>query len=93
MKGKLTLTVDKDVIEKAKQIARCKGVKISGMVEKYLMFLSDPWVYCFQCGEKFTSKKAKICPKCGWMTCLWCGACGCGLSEDAAAAVFQMRKV
>ncbi len=92
-KTKLTLTVDKNVIEKAKEVANQKRVPISRVVENFLDFLADPEVYCFKCGEKFSSVEAELCPKCGWMICPKCKACRCGLSEETAIAVFHMRRV
>jgi hypothetical protein len=90
---KLTVTVDKSVIEEAHRSSKEKGVPISRAIENYLKFFAQPEVYCFKCGEKVSSKKAQLCPKCGWMKCPTCGACRCGLDEDTAVAIFHMRRV
>ena len=92
-KAKLTLTIDKDVLDKAKKVAAQKRIPISQLVENFLDFFSNPEVYCFKCGEKFNSTEAELCPKCGWMKCPKCGICRCGLSEETAIAVFHMRRV
>ena len=90
---KLTITIDAVILDKAKKIAEQKGIPISRLIENFLSFLSRPYVYCFKCGNRFESNGAEICVKCGWMKCPKCGACGCGLSEETAKAIFEMRKV
>lgn len=92
-KTKLTLSVDKTILEKAKQIAEEKHIPLSGLIENFLEFFSNPKIYCFSCGETFTSSEVDVCPKCGWMVCSKCGVCRCSLDEQAAVAVFYMRKV
>jgi len=92
-KAKLTLTIDKNVLDKAKKIAIQKRIPISQLVENFLDFFSNPQVYCFKCGEVFSSSKADLCPKCGWLLCPKCGVCHCGLNEETAIAVFYMRRV
>ena len=92
-KTKLTLTVDKDVLNKAKSVAEERHIPLSRLVENFLDFFSDPEVYCFSCGEKFNSAGAELCPKCGWMICPECKVCRCGLDEETAVAVFHMRRV
>lgn len=37
MNTKLTLNIDKDVIEKAKAVAKSKNISLSGMIENYLL--------------------------------------------------------
>lgn len=39
---KLTLSADKDVIEKAKQLAASRGTSVSGMFSRYIGSLSGP---------------------------------------------------
>ena len=92
-KTKLTLTVDKNIVEKAKKVAEQKRIPISRLVENFLDFFAKPEVYCFKCGEKLSSVEAKLCPKCGWMICPKCEVCRCGLSDETAVAVFHMRRV
>jgi len=92
-KVKLTITVDKEVLTKAKKVANEKGIPISHAIERFLDFFADPFVYCFICGKRFRSSEADVCPKCGWMICPYCGACRCGLSEEAAVVAYYMRKV
>lgn len=92
-KTKLTLTVDKNVLDKAKKVAEEKHIPISGLIENFLDFFANPEVYCFKCGEKINSVDAKLCAKCGWLTCSKCNACRCGLDEETAIAVFHMRRV
>ena len=92
-KTKLTLTVDKDILSRAKQVAEEKHIPLSRAVENFLDFFSKPEVYCFKCGEKFNSVEATLCPKCGWMICPKCKVCRCGLDEETAVGVFHMRRV
>ena len=79
--------------DRAKEVAMKKRASLSGIIENFLAFLVRPYVYCFKCGERFESNEATICFKCGWMKCPKCGACGCGISEETARAIFEMRKV
>jgi hypothetical protein len=92
-KTKLTLSIDEDILNSAKKIADEKHTSISGLVERFLDFYGDPWVYCFKCGEKFSSSVSELCPKCGWMKCPECGVCRCDLVDDIAIPVFHMRRV
>ena len=92
-KTKLTLTVNKKILEKAKKVAEQKRIPISRLIENFLDFFAEPEVYCFKCGEGFNSMEAELCPKCGWMICPKCEVCRCGLSDDTAVAVFHMRRV
>jgi hypothetical protein len=63
------------------------------MVETYLKFLSDPHLWCFKCGEEFASSDADVCPKCSYIICTQCKACGCKLERESSVAAFHMRKV
>ena len=92
-KTKLTVTVDEEILKEAKKMSEEKHIPLSGAIENFLKFFSDPWVYCFKCGEKFNVKDAELCPKCGWLKCPECGICRCGLEEDTAVAIFHMRRV
>lgn len=92
-KTKLTLSIDKKVLEAAKLMADQKHIPISRLVENFLEFFAKPYVYCFKCGEKFSVTEAKVCAKCGWLICPECKVCGCGLKEEAATSIFYMRKV
>ena len=92
-KTKLTLSVDKAVLEKAKDVCSEKHIPLSGLVENFLRFFNEPHVYCFRCGEKFISEDAKLCAKCGWLICPSCKECRCDLAEDTAIAAFHMRRV
>ncbi len=92
-RSKLTLSVDGAIIRRAKEAARRKRIPISRLVENYLRFLSEPEVYCFGCGERFSTKKSSVCPKCGWLVHEKCGSCRCAINEDTASALFYMRKV
>ncbi len=92
-KTRLTVTIDKDVLRRAKKVAEEKRIPVSRLVENFLKFFSEPYVYCFKCGERFEVKEAELCPKCGWMICPKCKACGCNLSRETSVAVFYMRKV
>lgn len=92
-RSRLTVTVGGDVLEKAKEVAREKRIPLSRLVDNFLTFFVDPHVYCFSCGEKFSSKDAELCPRCGWMKCPKCGVCRCGLEDETAIAVFHMRRV
>jgi len=92
-KSKLTLSVDATVLNDAKKKAAEKHVPLSRAVENFFKFFATPEVYCFRCGKKFSSDKAELCPKCGWLSCPHCRVCRCDLNEDTAVAVFYMRKV
>lgn len=92
-KTKLTLTVNPEIIAKAKEKAREHGTSISKLVENFLKFYTQPTVHCFNCGKKFDVTAAEICPKCGWFICPHCGACGCNLGEEARKVAYQMKKV
>jgi hypothetical protein len=92
-KAKLTVTIEREILDKAKVVAEEKRIPISRLIENFLNFLTNPYVYCFKCGERFYSSNSKVCIKCGWLICPKCGACGCGLSEEAASAIFHMRRV
>ena len=93
LKTKLTITIDKKVLDEAKKVSEKKHVPLSRAIESFLKFFINPEVYCFKCGERFSSNEAKLCAKCGWMICPKCKTCRCGLSDDVAEAVFQMRRV
>jgi len=90
---KLTVTIDQSILNKAKDAASKRKIPVSRLVENFLKFIANPMVYCFRCGEEFGALKAELCAKCGWMQCPKCGACRCGLNEETAVAVFQMRRV
>lgn len=90
---KLTLNIDKDILKDAKKVSEDKNTPLSRMVETYLKFVTDPLIWCFKCGEKFRANSADVCPKCSYLMCTKCEACGCKLDEQTAIAVFQMRKV
>ncbi|MHA1593809.1 MAG: DUF6364 family protein [Candidatus Baldrarchaeia archaeon] len=92
-KTKLTITVDAEILTRAKDTVKGRHLSLSGVIERFLDFFSDPYVYCFKCGEKFRIRSAEICPKCGWLKCPQCDACRCSLGEEAAIAVFHMRRV
>jgi len=91
-KAKLTVTINKKILENAKKVAEEKHLPLSGAIENFLEFFVEPSVYCFKCGRKFTSKEAEVCTKCGWMICPHCKVCGCSLGEETLRAVFYMRR-
>ena len=41
MKAKLTLTLDKDIIEEAKKVAQSSSISLSNIVERYLSSLVE----------------------------------------------------
>jgi hypothetical protein len=92
-KTKLTLSIDKNILEAAKLVADQRHIPVSRLVENFLRFLANPYVYCFKCGQKFSVTDAKVCVKCGWLICPDCKVCGCGLQEETAVGIFHMRKV
>jgi hypothetical protein len=92
-KTKLTLSIDKNILTAAKKACDERRIPISRLVEKFLSWVTEPEVFCFRCGRKLVSSDAKICPKCGWMICAKCKACGCKLSGETATAVFHMRRI
>jgi hypothetical protein len=92
-KAKLTLSIDRKILNKAKKTADQKHVPLSRAIENFLDFFSNPRVYCIKCGDRFDSSSARLCPKCGWMICPKCKSCRCGLDDSVAVAVFQMRRV
>jgi hypothetical protein len=92
-KVKLTVTIKKGTLDRAKVVAEQKRIPVSRLIEGFLDFLANPYVYCFKCGERFDSSGSKVCVKCGWLICPKCGACGCGLPDETASAIFHMRRV
>ena len=92
-KPRLNITIDKEVLEKARKMADEKHISLSGLIENFLDFFVDSKVYCFKCGERFSSSDSSLCPKCGWMKCPRCEVCRCDLDDDVAEAVFHMRRV
>jgi hypothetical protein len=92
-KTKLTLSIERKILELAKIVAKQKHIPISRLVENFLGFFANPYVYCFKCGKKFYVNSAKVCAKCGWLICKKCNKCGCGLDEETAIGIFNMRKV
>lgn|GEM_PF-439186 len=92
-KERLTVTVDKSILEEAKKKARDKGIPVSRLVENFFSFFVNPRIYCFKCGRQFTAQESKLCPKCEWMLCPECDACRCELSEETVKAVYHMRRV
>ncbi len=92
-KHKLTVTIDADVLNRAKKVTQQKNIPLSRIIENFLDFFSNPYVYCFRCGKHFDIESADICIRCSWMKCPQCGACGCNLSEETAKAIFEMRRV
>ena len=92
-KTRLTVTIDKEILAKAKEEAKRKHIPLSRVIENFLSFFINPEFHCFMCGTNFPSTNAKLCAKCGWMICPECKACRCGLSEETAIAIFHMRSV
>jgi hypothetical protein len=92
-KSKLTLTIDSELLKRVKERCEFKHLSISGIVENYFEFFINPHLYCFNCGEKFTTYAETVCPKCSWIICPTCGKCGCNLSDDVVKTAYYMRKV
>jgi len=92
-KVKISATIDEDILEHSKRICDEKNIPLSRVIENFLRFFSNPWVYCFSCGKKFTISMAKTCHVCGWLVCPECGACRCSIPDNAAQALYFMRKV
>lgn len=92
-KERLTVTVDREILQRAKKQAERKGIPVSKLIENFLSFFVNPRIYCFKCGEQFTADESELCPKCEWMLCPRCNACRCNLSEESIKAVFHMRRV
>jgi len=90
---KLTITIDPNILRKAKEAAKKRKIPLSRAIEGFLQFFSDPYVYCFSCGKKFSSRETEVCSKCGWLICPHCNACRCSLDEKSASVAFYMRKV
>lgn len=90
---KLTITIDKDVLNESKKASKNKGIPLSRAIENFLKFFSKPWVYCFNCSKKFNTSEGKLCAKCGWTICPKCNECRCSLDEKVAVPIFYMRKV
>jgi len=93
LKKRVTLTIDEQVYEEAQRVVQEKGTTISAVVQNFLKFYNDPKVYCFNCGKRFSSSEAELCPLCGWMKCPECGYCRCDISDEVAKALFYMREV
>ena len=92
-KRRVTITIDEEIYEQAQKTAQEKGTTVSAIVQKFLSFYNDPHVYCFNCGRKFKSTEAELCPICGWMKCPDCKKCRCDIEDDVGKAVFYMREV
>jgi hypothetical protein len=92
-KGKLTTTIDAEILKNARRKCEEKHITIAGVLENFLSFFTNPWVYCFSCGDKFYVNEGQLCPKCGWIKCPKCGSCRCSLDEKVAASIFHMRRV
>jgi hypothetical protein len=91
-KVKLTLTVDKSVLEEGRRAAEQRNTSISRLVENFLAFIANPVLYCFGCGKSFKVKMGQSCPKCGWVKCPKCGSCRCSLTEEAAVVAYHLRQ-
>ncbi|MEM3737245.1 MAG: hypothetical protein QXJ75_04065 [Candidatus Bathyarchaeia archaeon] len=91
-KVKLTITVDGAVLRSAEKVAAERRTPLSRAVESFLLFYSKIKVYCFKCGEKINIAEAMVCPSCGWVACPSCESCRCALGEDAAVAVYHIRR-
>ncbi len=94
-KEKLTLSIDRHILEEAKEAISNRKPKagLSNMVETYLTFLADPLAWCFSCSEEFTASHTKACPRCNFLICPSCSACGCKLDEETTVAVRNMRRI
>ena len=92
MRKKLTLSIDAEVIEKAKKKANIVGIPLSRLVERALKFFASPSVFCFYCGRKFELAKAKLCTNCGWFICPYCKSCGCKLGSEGKRVAHFFRK-
>lgn len=93
MKRKITLSIEEEILRRAREKARKRDIKLSSLVERFLDFFSDPWLYCFSCGERFRSGDAKVCARCSWLICPYCGSCRCSLSDEVAEKLYHMRRV
>ncbi len=91
-KVKLTVTVEESILDAAKRASTIKRIPLSRLIEGYLNWMADPQVYCFKCGERFTSSNATVCHQCGWLQCVKCKACRCALNDETAEALFHMRQ-
>lgn len=91
-KAKVTLSVDAEVYEEAKEAAATRGVALSHLVERYLQFLVTREVHCLVCGEGFSSWDAALCATCGWLKCTECDACRCSVGEEAGRVAFHFRR-
>lgn len=91
-KVKLTLTVDRSVLQEGRRAAEERNTSISRLVENYLAFVANPTLYCFGCGKSFKAKSGTSCPKCGWVKCPKCKACRCSLPEEAAVVAYRLRQ-
>ena len=92
-KTKLTLNITKSVLENAKKESRSKNIPLSRMVERFLVFMADPKLWCFKCGNEFSSSKTDVCPECSYLICDSCKACSCSLDKQSSVAVYHMRRV
>lgn len=91
-KSRITLSIDPEILEKAKQKAVEERLHISNLVENYLEFFTDPYVYCFHCGIKFSVEHGEECPVCTFTKCPTCGKCRCDEVPNEEA-IYHMRKV
>lgn len=93
LRKKLTITIDREILERGKKKCKERRLTLARVIENFLNFFVNPWVYCFGCGEKFYVEDGELCAKCGWLKCPKCGVCRCKLDERTAIAVFHMRRV
>ena len=91
-KSRITLSINTRILEKAKEKAKKERLHISNLVEKYLEFYVDPYVYCFHCGSKFDLEQGDECPVCTFAKCPTCGKCRCDEMSNEKA-IYHMRKV
>ena len=71
-KTRITLSIDSKVLMNAKQKAEEERLYLSNLIENYLEFFVDPYVYCFHCGKKFHLEEGEECPICTFVKCPSC---------------------
>jgi hypothetical protein len=92
VKTRVTLSIDPEILKKAKSKAGEERLHLSNLVENYLDFFVDPYVYCFHCGEQFQLESGEECPVCTFAKCPHCEKCRCDEASNDEV-MYHMRKV
>lgn len=90
-KANATFSIDREVLEDARKMARNKGYNLSFLVEKYLSRVVTPELVCFGCGRVFQAPKGTLCPNCHWLRCPFCKKCACDYDENTRRLLLRAK--